>query len=204
MSAYPVQLSLDAPLEVARWRPLVHWLLAIPHLIIVSILGNIATALAVISWFIILFTGKMPAGIANFQSMVLRYEMRTYTYAYWMREAYPPFEFDVTTTDPATDPTRVDVAPQLEGRNRLTVGLRIIWAIPIVIFLAVVAIAAWFALIAAFFVVLFTGRWPEGLRGFVLGVARLAVRVNAYTRLLVDEYPPFSLDETKPLPLAAD
>lgn len=203
MSTYPVQLRLDAPLEVARWRPLVQWILAIPHLIIVGILGNIASVLSIISWFIILFTGRLPEGIANVQSMVLRYEMRTYSYAYWMREAYPPFEFDVATTDPGTDPLRVDVAPQLEGRNRLTVGLRIIWAIPIVLFLAVVLIGTVFAIIGAFFVVLFTGRWPEGLRRFVLGAGRLVLRVNAYSRLLVDEYPPFSLDETRSLPLAA-
>lgn len=204
MSAYPVQLSLDAPLGVARWRPLVHWLLAIPHLIIVGVLGYAVAALTVISWFIIVFTGKLPPGIATFQCLVLRYEIRAYTYVYWMREGYPAFEFDMATVDPGTDAVRVDVAPQLENRNRLTVALRLIWAIPIAIFLAVVAIAAWFALIAAFFVVLFTGRWPEGLRNFVLGVARLMLRVNAYTRLLVDDYPPFSLDEARPLPLATN
>lgn len=204
MSAYPVQLSLDAPLEVARWRPLVHWLLAIPHLIIASILGNIASVLAIISWFMILFTGRMPAGIATFQCLVLRYEMRTYSYTYWMRESYPPFEFDMATTDPGTDPVRIDVAPQLEGRNRLTVGLRIIWAIPCVLFAAVLLFAMFFVLIVAFFAVLITGRWPEGMRRFVVGVGRVSVRVNAYTRLLVDDYPPFSLDEATPLPLATN
>lgn len=97
----------------------------------------------------------------------------------------------MTPADPGGDPLRVDLVPQLTERNRLTVGLRFLWAVPIGLFL--VAVVAWFALVLAFFAVLFTGRWPEGLRRFVLGTARLNVRVNAYTNLLVDGYPPFSL-----------
>lgn len=193
MVSYPVELHFDAPAEVANWRPIVHWVLAIPHLVIANVLGNIADVLAVVSWFSILFTGKLPAGIANFQCMVLRYETRTYSYALWLRESYPPFEFDMAAADPGTDPVRIEITPQLEDRNRLTVGLRILWIIPIAIFSAVVAIAAMFVLIAAFFAVLFTGRWPDGMRRFVIGWARLSVRVNAYGRLLIDDYPPFSL-----------
>jgi hypothetical protein len=48
-------------------------------------------------------------------------------------------------------------------------------------------------LFLSFFAVLFTGRWPEGMRRYIVGVIRLSVRVNAYGSLLVDEYPPFSL-----------
>lgn len=58
------------------------------------------------------------------------------------------------------------------------------------------AIAAWFAIVVAFFAVLITGRWPEGVRRFVINAARLMLRVNAYARLLVDDHPPFALDET--------
>jgi hypothetical protein len=42
--------------------------------------------------------------------------------------------------------------------------------------------------------VLFTGRWPDGLRDFVIKVMRWGVRVQAYFLLLTDEYPPFALD----------
>lgn len=193
VGSYPVDLRLDAPPEVANWRPLVQWILAIPHLVIANVLGQVAGALAVVSWFIILFTGRLPGGIAQFQCMVLRYETRANSYAFWLRQTYPPFEFDMTTADPGTDAIRVDITPKLEDRNRLTVGLRFLWIIPIAIFSALVSFAMFFALIAAFFVVLFTGRWPEGLRRFVVGATRLSTRVNAYGRLLIDEYPPFSL-----------
>jgi hypothetical protein len=191
---HPVDLRLDAPHEVANWRPLVHWLLAIPHLFIANVLRNVAGVLAFVSWFLIVFTGRLPEGIASFQCMVLRYEVRAYSYTFWMRESYPPFEFDMTGADPGGDPIRLDIRPQLEDRNRLTVALRFIWIIPILLFTALVAIAAWFAVIGAFFAVLFTGRWPEGLRTFVVGTSRLVSRVNAYAYLVVDDYPPFALD----------
>lgn len=192
-TSYPVQLELRADPQVANWRPLVHWILAIPHLVIANILSNVANVLAVISWFVILFTGKLPGGIATFQCMVLRYELRAYSYALWLREPYPPFEFEPNDLDPGTDPLRVDIVPQLEDRDRLTVGLRLLWIIPIAVWAFVLVIALWFVLVFAFFAVLFTGRWPEGARRFAIGTGRLWLRANAYGRLLVDAYPPFSI-----------
>ena len=185
--------ELDAPEEVANWRPLVHWLLAIPHLVIAGVLSQVGSVLAVISWFAIVFTGNIPADLANFQCLVIRYQTRAVTYAGFLREGYPPFEFPMTPEDDGHDPAKVGLRVQLTDRNRLTVGLRFVWIIPIALYMAVMAFAACFVYIAAFFAVLFTGRWPAGMRNFVLGVTRLGVRVQAYGRLLVDEYPPFSL-----------
>lgn len=192
--SYPVAVELNAPPEVANWRPLVHWLLAVPHTLIAGVLGYVASVVALVSWFIIVFTGKLPAGIAGFQSLMLRYSARANTYSFWLYEDYPPFEFESTTSDPGTSPLRVDIDAALENRNRLTVALRFFWIIPVALFLAVVGIVAWFAMVGAFFAVLFTGRWPEGLRTFMVGVTRLSMRVSAYGYLLVDEYPPFSLE----------
>jgi hypothetical protein len=189
---YPVDLELDAPAEIANWRPLVHWLLDIPHLLIANVLGNVASVIGVISWFAIVFTGRLPEGLANLQCMVIRYSARAYSYALWLREPYPAFDFTMSPTDPGGDPLRVNIRPQLENRNRLTVGLRFIWAIPIALFLCVVGIAAMVVSLIAFFAVLFTGRWPEGMRRFIVGTLRLGVRVSAYIYLLVDDYPPFS------------
>ncbi len=190
---YPVNLELDAPLEVANWRPLVHWLLAIPHVLISYVLGNVGSVVALISWFAIVFTGRLPEGLANFQCLVIRYPARAYSYALWQREPYPAFDFSMTGPDPGGDPLRVDIQPQLENRNRLTVGLRFLWLIPIMLFAFVVYLAAAVVVFLAFFAVLFTGRWPEGMRRFVVGTGRLSVRVSAYCYLLVDEYPPFTV-----------
>ena len=90
--------------------------------------------------------------------------------------------------------TRVDVVPQLENRNRLTVAFRLILAIPQIIVLVVLGVAAAVVVLIGLFAVLFTGRWPKGLRDFILGVMRWSLRVEAYLALLTDEYPPFSLD----------
>ncbi|HZC51735.1 MAG TPA: DUF4389 domain-containing protein [Mycobacterium sp.] len=191
---YPATFAFNPAARVANWRPLVNWLLAIPHLVIVGALRSAMQAVAVVSWFIILFTGRLPRDLANFQVMYLRYWVRTGTFAAFLREDYPPFEFPMTPSDSGTDARlRVDVTPQLEERNRLTVGFRIILVIPQLIVLALLAIAAWVVLVIAFFAVLFTGRWPAGLRRFVLNVVRWWLRVQAYLLLLTDVYPPFAL-----------
>ena len=112
-----------------------------------------------------------------------------------MREEYPAFSFTSSAGDPGDDPrVRVDVQPQLTGRNRVTVFFRFLLAIPHFLVLGLLAIGAYIAGIVAFFTVLFTGRWPEGMMKFVLGVARWGVRAQAYYLMLTDEYPPFSLD----------
>jgi hypothetical protein len=194
-SLYPATFTLDAPERVANWRPLVQWLLAIPHLVIVYVLRTVAEVLAVISWFAILFTGRLPGGLANFQAMYLRYELRTATYAGFLRDEYPPFAFATTTADPGDDArVRVEFVPELEGRNRLTTAFRIILAIPQLVVLIFLGIALFVVGLIGFFAVLFTGRWPVGLRSFVLGVGRWWLRVNAYLLLLTDRYPPFSLE----------
>jgi hypothetical protein len=193
--AYPATYSFNAPETVANWRPLLNWLLAIPHYVILYVLQIVSEIVAIISWFAILFTGNLPEGLAGFQVMYVRYAARFYSYVGFMREEYPPFTFATTGVDPGDDPrVRVDVQPQLTDRNRVTVFFRIIFIIPQVIVLFVLGIALYVVYVIAFFVVLFTGHWPAGLRDFVVGVSRWYVRVMAYGLLLTDLYPPFALD----------
>lgn len=186
-------LHLDATGNLARWRPLVQPILAIPHLLVANVLSNLAGVLTLISWFAIVFTGRLPAGIAAMQVSILRYEARAYSYVLSLRAAYPAFELELTGADSGTDPLRVDIAPQLEGRNRWTVGLRIIWVLPALMFAMAVTLAATIASIVAFVAVLITGHWPPRLRRFVTAAGQLLLRVSSYSRLLVDDYPPFRL-----------
>lgn len=81
-----------------------------------------------------------------------------------------------------------------EGRNRWTVGFRIILIIPQIIVLAFVFIAWAITAIIGWFAILFTGRYPEGLWRFGEGVMRWLLRVESYFLLLHDDYPPFSLE----------
>jgi hypothetical protein len=193
--AYPATFTFDPADKVANWRPLVHWLLAIPHLVVLYLLRIVSEVIAVISWFVIVFTGEMPEVFANLQAMYMRYEQRVYTYLEFMREEYPPFVFGTTTADGGEDPrVRVDVQPQLTDRNRLTVAFRIILVIPQAFVLAILFVGAVFCILIGFFMVLFTGKWPFALQDYVLKCQRWYVRVEAYGLLLTDEYPPFTFD----------
>jgi hypothetical protein len=193
--SYPATFSFDAPEKVANWRPLVNWLLVIPHFVILYGLRILSQVVGIISWFVILFTGELPESFANVQAMYLRYELRTYTYFIFMREEYPPFAFGMVPTDTGEDPrVRVEFRPQLADRNRLTIGFRFLLVIPQLLVLAVLEIVSAVATVIAFFVVLFTGRWPEGMRAFVLNVMRWYLRVETYYLLLTDDYPPFELE----------
>ncbi len=99
-----------------------------------------------------------------------------------------------TPGDPGDDPrVAVELVPELEGRNRLTAGFRLILAIPQLIVLSLLCIALLVVGVIAFVAVLFIGRWPLGLRGFALGVGRRWLRVQAYVLLLTVVYPPFAL-----------
>jgi hypothetical protein len=194
--AYPATLEVDRAERIANWRPIVQWLLAIPHLAIINVMQDLSGVVAIISWFAILFTGKLPEGLANLQCLIVRYGNRTYAYAGFLREEYPPFTFETDApADPGSyPPVRTGFVPELENRNRLTTAFRIILVIPHVIVLVLLAVAAVVAWVIALFAVLFTGRWPEAMRTFVVGVMRWGTRVYAYLLLLTDQYPPFSLD----------
>jgi Domain of unknown function (DUF4389) len=192
---YPATLEVEPAPRIAHWRPLVHWLLVIPHAVVLYVLGIVSSVVAFISWFAILFTGQLPEGLAGLQALYIRYTNRYSVYFFFLREEYPPFTFDTVAADPGDYAgVRTDVVPALEDRNRLTTFFRWLLVIPHLFVLALLGIVAFFATFAGFFVVLFTAHWPDGLRDFIVGVLRWATRVNAYFLLLTDEYPPFSLD----------
>jgi hypothetical protein len=192
---YPITFTLDAPDAIARWRPFVAWFLAIPQLIVVSVIGWVAGVCAVAAWFVVLITGKLPEGLAGVLALAVRAQMRVSAYAMFLKEEYPPFSFETTLADPGDDPrVRLEVASELEGRNRLTVFFRGLLILPQAIVLGFVGLAASIVVLVAMFAVLFTGAWPAGMQRFVVGFLRWNARVLGYYYLLTDEYPPFSLD----------
>ena len=147
-----------------------------------------------ISWIVIVLTGKMPAGLAGFQAMYLRYATVVGAYANFLTDQYPPFDFDTSPADPGRTQTSVSFSPALEGRNRLTALFRPITVIPAYIFSLIIVVISTVCLLLGFFAVLFTGRWPDGLRRFVVASHLVNLRYFTYGLLLTDEYPPFSID----------
>ena len=191
---YPAQLEVQTPDKIANWRPLVHWILVIPHYLISQVLMFVAQVVAVISWFAILFTGKMPEGLANVTCLALRYQTRTFAFGGYLHEEYPPFDFAATPADPGGTAVTVNFVPALGGRNRLSCALRIFWLIPALIVTILILIVAGICHFLAFFAVLFTGKWPTALHSWVMKGLRASLRLSAYAFLLTDEYPPMSFD----------
>jgi hypothetical protein len=82
----------EAARDLNRWLPLVKWLLAIPHYVVLFFLGIGAMVAVIISWFAILFTGRYPRGLFDFVEGVLRWNNRVIAYAFTLvTDRYPPF-----------------------------------------------------------------------------------------------------------------
>lgn len=191
---YPATFEFNAPERVARWRVIGNIILSIPHFIVLYVLGAFSLVVDVFSWFAIVFTGKLPAGLAGVNCMLIRYGARVGTYQDFMRSSYPPFDFDTSTHDNGNDPeVVVNFEPEMEGRSRLSVFFRFILLIPVVFMTFIWGILWMLAMIVGFFAVLILGRWPKGLLNFMIGINRFSVRTSAYGGLLTDKYPPLGL-----------
>jgi hypothetical protein len=93
-----VHLELDYPnvtQDLNRWLPLVKWLLAIPHYVVLFFLGIAAVVAVIVAWFAVLFTGRYPRGLFGFVEGVLRWGLRVEAYAFLLlTDRYPPFSLD--------------------------------------------------------------------------------------------------------------
>jgi hypothetical protein len=98
-------------------------------------------------------------------------------------------------------PIAFSAAYEGEDRNRLTTFFRLIVAIPWFFVLAIYGIGAFFAVIVAWFSLVFTGRYPPGLYAFNAGVLRMSARVSGFYSLLTDRYPSFGLGEDPDYPV---
>jgi hypothetical protein len=87
---YPVRLNVAYPEQIANWRPLVQWLLAIPYLVIAGVLYWLTGVLTIIAFFTVLFTKQIPRGVFELMVPGLRWHARGNAYAYFMTARYPP------------------------------------------------------------------------------------------------------------------
>ena len=89
MNPYP-----DAQRDLNRWLPLVKWLLALPHYIVLAVLYIVAFFAVIVAWFAILFTERYPRGLFDFVEGVIRWHNRVVGYAVTLvTDRYPPFSF---------------------------------------------------------------------------------------------------------------
>ncbi|MHB8574852.1 MAG: DUF4389 domain-containing protein [Dehalococcoidia bacterium] len=189
---YPVWYDVAAQTKSRRLTVAFRAVLAIPHLFVLSVLGPIAYLVTIVGWLSIVFSARYDASLASFPLMYLRWLARVYGYIALLRDEYPPF-------GSGSYPVLFEVSYQ-DRRSRLRTFFRLPLLLPqyvVLYFLFVV----WSAAVAlAWFAILLSGAYPEGLRRLVVGLTRWLLRVFAYALLLRDEYPPFSLALDERLP----
>ena len=190
---YPVQVDFQAEPNMARWRPLVQWLLAIPHLFVAYALSALREVLILISFFTVLFTKRIPRPLFDTIAMTYRYEWRAFSYALFLHEDYPPFDFQPSAADDGVEPHTAVTFTYPEELSRWQPLYKWLLAVPHYFMLIGLVIAAIFVGLFGFFAVLFTGKYPVGARGFLVDVYRYSLRVQAYVGLLTDRYPPFAV-----------
>jgi hypothetical protein len=210
--SYPVRLRGELDPELNRWLWLVKWFLALPHILVLVLLWPAAGLLTVVAGFAILFTGRYPRSIFDFNVGVMRWSWRVTFYAFTFgTDRYPPF----TLSDDPSYPAGLEIDPP----GALSRGLVLVkwWLLALPHYLIVGVFGSgftWWAwdvgrdggwraggvglvgllVLIAGVALLFTRRYPQTIFDLVLGMQRWSYRVLAYAALMRDEYPPFRLD----------
>jgi hypothetical protein len=206
---YPARLDGHLEPQLSRWLWLVKWVLLIPHAVVLAFLWLAVTMLTVVAGVSILFTGRYPRSIFDFNVGVMRWTWRVSFYAVgaFGTDRYPPFSLRPEPDYPATF--------SVDYPEHLSRGLVLVkwWLLAVPHYLVVAVFAGgwgvgwmgnWWiaggsgliALLAAVAAVALAvrGRYPEPIFDFVMGMNRWCYRVLAYAALMRDEYPPFRLD----------
>lgn len=190
-AGYPIGVDVDPPARQDRWSVLLRVFFYLPIGFVVQYITNALAAIWLLSWFPIVFTGRFPASMHNFAAGSLKWSTRATGYLALLTDHYTPFSIG----DEPQYPVHVRAEGETEDRNRITTFplIRLIMAIPHLVVLVFLGIAAVVVVIIAWFAALFTGQVPDGMQTFLVGILRWSTRVQGYVFNLTDRYPPFSL-----------
>jgi hypothetical protein len=187
--AYPVTLRGEMTTLPSRWIWIFKWLLAIPHFIVLYFLSIAFCIIWVISWFAILFTGKYPKGLFDFNVGVLRWSWRVgfYSYSALGTDKYPAFSLEPDAGYPAD---LAVVYPEKLSRGLIWVKWWLL-AIPHWIIISIWSNLLPILVFVSGICLLFAGKYPADLFRINIGLNRWSYRAYAYIALMTDEYPPF-------------
>ncbi|HWX45491.1 MAG TPA: DUF4389 domain-containing protein [Solirubrobacteraceae bacterium] len=197
--SYPVTFEADYVERRSRLTAFFRLILAIPVAIWLYVYAIVAAIAIVIAWFAIVFTARYPRGLYDFVAGYTRFLTRVTAYAALLCDPYPAFG---GSDDPAY-PVRLEFTGPLEQYSRLKTLFRIVLAIPIVIVRYVMGLLLEIGAVAAWFVILVTGRMPRGLFDLMVLANSYTARSDAYLYLLAETYPPFQDDQTRAAGTAA-
>ncbi len=182
---HPIRLIVTDDLRRTRLTVFFRLLLAIPHLIWVSLWGIVAFLAAIASWFATLFTGSTPQGLHDFIAGYVRYRTHVLAYTCLVADPFPGFGGRPGyPVDLEIDPP----APQ----GRLGVFFRIVLAIPAFLIAQILTYLLELLAFFGWFVALFTGRLPKGMRDLLAYCVRYDEQTQAYAMLLTSRYPALS------------
>jgi hypothetical protein len=151
--------------------------------------GGLLSGLSAATALMIIFRQRYPRWWFDFSREVTRFTGRVTAYAALLTDQYP------STVDEQSVHLEIDYPDVKNDLNQWLPAIKWFLVIPHYIVLAFLSVGAVFAVIFAWFAIMFTGQYPKGLFDYVVGVGRWSLRVAAYAVLMVtDEYPPFSLD----------
>ena len=191
--SYPVNFEADYTERRNRLTVFFRLILAIPLVIWLYLYAIAATVVIVIAWFAIVFTARYPRGLYNFVADYVRFLTRFTAYTALLCDPYPSF----LGGDDPNYPVRMHFDGPLERYSRLKTFFRIILAIPIVVLRYVMQLLLEAGAVAAWFVILITGKAPRGLFDVMVLANSYIARSDGYLTLLTETYPPFQDEETR-------
>jgi hypothetical protein len=186
--ADPVTFDADYTERRSRLTVCFRLILAIPLVIWLYLYGIVATIAIVIAWFAIVISGRYPKGLYDFVAGFNRFVARFTAYGLLLCDSYPPFG----GSDDQGYPVRMRFSGPLERYSRLKTLFRFILAIPIVILRYVTNLLLEIGAVAAWFVIVVTGKMPRGLFDLMVLANSYTARSDAYLFLLSETYPPFT------------
>lgn len=172
------------------------WLyIALPHVVGLYFYSIWVTLVGIYAWFVMLFTTRMPEVYYNTYLGYMRWSTRVNASLMNLVDGYPPF-------GPSERWEKADLEigyPTVVTRKRLLFITFLGWfaVIPQIILVYLRFIVASFISFVAFFIVLFTGKYPEELHRFVVETYRISTRVSFYLAFLYFNYPEFDGQETE-------
>jgi hypothetical protein len=190
---YPVQYAAEHVEHHSRLTSFFRMIMVIPAALLTMLYLFVAHFAVMIAWLAIVFTGRYPQGLYDFVAGALRNQTRLNAYAHLVTDAYPPWN---GSPEPGY-PVQVGIAPPLEKYSRAKAFFRLILAIPVAIIAYVFQLIAEVGAFCAWFVILFTGKMPDGLQNLVDMGIRYMTQAYAYYWLLTETWPPMG-EETAP------